>query len=446
MPPIETAEVQNDQMSDSSEEVMSVTEGTPGAEIKAHYLKGDLLAVAAPLALRKRTAEHLESENEDERPLQDVPAPAEDVSRPKRVKSLKLTEPDHQETVGKKSSEKNKKTTDERKTLATKTQVAKTPNKKQGAKEAGKANDATMSKMSTRSQKKQKSPAPAGDEDGDMSDDDEEDHTDAFLKGFESSDSEDPSGDEGFKAGQEVPRIPKVKGVANGSANGKKTNEGQKQSGVLYIGRIPHGFYEREMRAYFSQFGELTHLRLARNRRTGNSKHYAFLEFASPSVADITARTMNNYLLFGHILKVHVIPTEQIPPHLWKGEGKRNRPVPWNVIERNKLAKPKPRMVWTKKIEVVTKSRQEKAKQLKAIGYDFEMPILKKVGSVGTMKKVMPAAVGTENAVPGASATSKTFQGVLIPSKTVKVQSATEDQGKGGKKASKAKGKSRKTG
>ena len=36
-------------------------------------------------------------------------------------------------------------------------------------------------------------------------------------------------------------------------------------AGVVYMGHIPHGFYEEEMRGFFSQFGELTRLRLARN-------------------------------------------------------------------------------------------------------------------------------------------------------------------------------------
>lgn len=41
------------------------------------------------------------------------------------------------------------------------------------------------------------------------------------------------------------------------------------ERGVLYLGRIPHGFYEDEMKAYFSQFGDVTRLRLARNRKVG---------------------------------------------------------------------------------------------------------------------------------------------------------------------------------
>jgi nucleolar protein 15 len=57
------------------------------------------------------------------------------------------------------------------------------------------------------------------------------------------------------------------------------------------------------MRAYFGQFGNVTRLRLSRNKKTGKSKHYAFVEFADAEVAKIVAETMHNYLLFGHLLQ-----------------------------------------------------------------------------------------------------------------------------------------------
>lgn len=37
--------------------------------------------------------------------------------------------------------------------------------------------------------------------------------------------------------------------------------------GVLFIGRLPHGFYEDQLRAYFSQFGNVTRLRVSRNKK-----------------------------------------------------------------------------------------------------------------------------------------------------------------------------------
>ncbi|KAF9609023.1 hypothetical protein IFM89_012463, partial [Coptis chinensis] len=51
---------------------------------------------------------------------------------------------------------------------------------------------------------------------------------------------------------------------------------------VLYIGRIPHGFYETEMREFFKQFGDIKNLRIARSKKTGKSKHFGFIEFVSP--------------------------------------------------------------------------------------------------------------------------------------------------------------------
>jgi nucleolar protein 15 len=40
--------------------------------------------------------------------------------------------------------------------------------------------------------------------------------------------------------------------------------------------------------------------------QTGASRHYAYIEMSSKSVAEIVAETMNNYLLMGHLLKCQV--------------------------------------------------------------------------------------------------------------------------------------------
>lgn len=61
------------------------------------------------------------------------------------------------------------------------------------------------------------------------------------------------------------------------------------------------------MREYFSQFGTVKRVRLARNTKTGQSKHFGFVEFASAAVAEIAAETMDKYLLDGHLLKCKYI-------------------------------------------------------------------------------------------------------------------------------------------
>jgi len=39
------------------------------------------------------------------------------------------------------------------------------------------------------------------------------------------------------------------------------------ERGVVYLGRIAHGFYEEEIKGYFSQFGEVTRVRLSRSKK-----------------------------------------------------------------------------------------------------------------------------------------------------------------------------------
>lgn len=81
--------------------------------------------------------------------------------------------------------------------------------------------------------------------------------------------------------------------------------------GVVFIKHIPHGFYEQQLKDYFSQFGAVTRTRVARSDRSGKSKGYAYVEFSVPEVAEIAAQTMDNYLMFKQVLKTAYIAPEQ---------------------------------------------------------------------------------------------------------------------------------------
>ena len=106
------------------------------------------------------------------------------------------------------------------------------------------------------------------------------------------------------------------------------------QPGVVYLGRIPHGFYEGQMRSYFSQFGEVSRLRLSRNRKTGRSKHFAFIEFKDAAVARIVAETMDNYLLLNHMLQCKVVPNDQLHVDTFKGADRKFKVIPTQKIQR----------------------------------------------------------------------------------------------------------------
>lgn len=97
---------------------------------------------------------------------------------------------------------------------------------------------------------------------------------------------------------------------------------------VLYVGHLPKHFTEQPLRQYFSQFGTISRLRLSRNKKTGASKHYAFVEFADEEVGRIVQETMDNYLILGQLLKVKILDKSEIHPKLWIGANRTFRKVP----------------------------------------------------------------------------------------------------------------------
>ncbi|KAG7553184.1 hypothetical protein ISN45_Aa06g037370, partial [Arabidopsis thaliana x Arabidopsis arenosa] len=145
---------------------------------------------------------------------------------------------------------------------------------------------------------------------------------------------------------------------------------------VLYIGRIPHGFYETEIEAFFSQFGTVKRVRVARNKKTGKSKHFGFIQFEDPEVAEIAAGAMNDYLLMEHMLKVHVIAPEDVKPNLWKGFKCNFKPVDSVQIERRQHNKERTLEEHRKMLQKVVKRDQKRRKRIQAAGIEYECPEL----------------------------------------------------------------------
>ncbi|KAF1320267.1 Fha domain-interacting nucleolar phosphoprotein, partial [Globisporangium splendens] len=147
-----------------------------------------------------------------------------------------------------------------------------------------------------------------------------------------------------------------------------------KQSNVIYLGRIPHGFYEKQMQGFFKQFGVVKRLRLSRNKRTGNSKHYAFIQFEEPEVAAIVAHTMNEYRLFDHTLSCHLVPPHAVHERLFVGASKVYKPVPWTSIARNKHNAEKTYEQTLAQNKRLVQKEKAKRKALKALGIEYDFP------------------------------------------------------------------------
>jgi len=85
----------------------------------------------------------------------------------------------------------------------------------------------------------------------------------------------------------------------------KKPDSGR---GVILVKNLPHGFFEEQLKAFFTQIGKVTRVRLVRSRKTTRSRGFAFVEFQYPEVAQIAAETINNYMMFRKMIKAFYIP------------------------------------------------------------------------------------------------------------------------------------------
>ena len=209
-----------------------------------------------------------------------------------------------------------------------------------------------------------------------------------LLKGFDSdSDTEDES------HAAEDDRIIELSNLTpsiNSALSRKKTKADE--TGILYIGRIPHGFYEEEMTSYFTQFGTILNLRMSRSKKTGRSRHYAFIEFADREVAEIVAQTMHNYLIASHLLQVILLTPEEVQKKggadLFKGADKKFKAVPWAQIAKDRVESAKTKEQWQEVEKREKKRRSTQNKRIKEAGIDYEYktPAQKKLKSSGSRK------------------------------------------------------------
>lgn len=152
--------------------------------------------------------------------------------------------------------------------------------------------------------------------------------------------------------------------------------------GTMYIGHIPHGFYEDQIRAYFGQFGVVNKVRLARSKKTGGCKGYGYVQFANEDVAMIAADAMNNYLMFDKLLKCKFVPEDKLHPAIWKGA---NRKFVWRnpaFKEKAKHNKIRTKEQLAKSAKRLVQKERAKRKKLLELGIKYDFP-----GYEGAMSK-----------------------------------------------------------
>ncbi|KAI9291840.1 RNA-binding domain-containing protein [Neoconidiobolus thromboides FSU 785] len=184
--------------------------------------------------------------------------------------------------------------------------------------------------------------------------------------------------------------------------NSQKDNNNE--YGVVYLGHIPKGFEEKEIKGYFSQFGTITNLRMSRNKKTGKSRHYAFIEYKFREVAEVVVETMDNYLLSGRLLRCKLVPKEKVHPSLFWGAGQPIK-LSGNVgRQRNLLKKPKTEVQVHRRSDRLILKEKQKRKVLKAMGIDYDFKGVGKTtrgnkAEKAAKKEVAPAVEAEKEAV-----------------------------------------------
>jgi len=184
----------------------------------------------------------------------------------------------------------------------------------------------------------------------------------------------------------------KEKLVANVEAHKKKVTEIKLSDprGVIFLGHLPYGFFEKQLKIFFNQFGVVTRIKLSRNKKSGKSKHYAFIEFMDPIVAKIVADTMHGYIMFSHVLVCKVIPPDQVHPKMFSNSNKCFVPKKTRVNHAKEVNKVRTAAESEKRAKRLLGRESQKRKKLLTLGIDYNFPGFKDE----TLKqKVQPALV-----------------------------------------------------
>lgn len=73
----------------------------------------------------------------------------------------------------------------------------------------------------------------------------------------------------------------------------------------IYVGNLPYSLTEEDLKAAFSQFGEVSSANIIMDRMSGQSKGFGFVEMPENSEADEAIKALNESALNGRNIKVN---------------------------------------------------------------------------------------------------------------------------------------------
>ncbi|MFP4081161.1 MAG: RNA recognition motif domain-containing protein [Candidatus Aminicenantes bacterium] len=74
----------------------------------------------------------------------------------------------------------------------------------------------------------------------------------------------------------------------------------------IYVGNLAYRMKEESLRELFEQFGEVTSVKIIKDRMTGRSRGFGFVEMAEQEEAEKAIQELNDTEVEGRNLKVNV--------------------------------------------------------------------------------------------------------------------------------------------
>ncbi|MEE8345030.1 MAG: RNA-binding protein [Woeseiaceae bacterium] len=83
----------------------------------------------------------------------------------------------------------------------------------------------------------------------------------------------------------------------------------------MYVGDLDYGVTEDALKAAFSEFGEVTGVNIVKDRFSGLSKGFGFIEMPNNSEADKAIKALNGSLLEERRIKISQAKPRERRPH-----------------------------------------------------------------------------------------------------------------------------------
>jgi cold-inducible RNA-binding protein len=81
----------------------------------------------------------------------------------------------------------------------------------------------------------------------------------------------------------------------------------------LYIGNLPYSIDEDSLRQMFTPYGTVDSAKVIKDRQTGRSKGFGFVEMGSQAEADAAIKALNETAVDGRNIKVNLAKPKE--PH-----------------------------------------------------------------------------------------------------------------------------------